>query len=86
MNNDFFGHEWGDLPIVFTSDEITTEIHWKKHEWPKIVTYGTNVLFYFVHAILCPGHTIPLKTITIFLTYTCEACDVTRAWGIRIMA
>ena len=24
----------------------------------------TSVLFYFLHAILCPEHTIPLKTIT----------------------
>ena len=22
-----FGHEWGDLPMIFTSDEVTTENH-----------------------------------------------------------
>ena len=27
MYNDFFGHEWGDLPMsmIFTSDEVTNE-------------------------------------------------------------
>ena len=35
-----------------------------RHEWPKKSLFTiTNVLFYFLHAILCPEHTIPLKTI-----------------------
>ena len=25
VNNDFFGHEWGDLAMIFTSDEVTSE-------------------------------------------------------------
>ena len=25
MNSDFFGHEWDDLPIIFTSDGVTGE-------------------------------------------------------------
>ena len=29
MNNDFFGHEWGDLPMIFTSDEVKSENHWQ---------------------------------------------------------
>ena len=29
VNNDFFGHEWGDLPMIFTSDEVTSENHWQ---------------------------------------------------------
>ena len=34
------------------------------HEWPKKSLFTeTNVSFYFLHAILCSEHTIPLKTI-----------------------
>ena len=31
----------------------------------KIVIHVTNVLFYFLHAIWCPEHTIPLKQLSI---------------------
>ena len=32
MNNDFsFGHEWGDSPMIFTSDNVTSEIIGKSH-------------------------------------------------------
>ena len=24
-----FGHEWGDLPMIFTSDEVANENHWQ---------------------------------------------------------
>ena len=60
-----FGHEWGDLPIIFTSDEVTSENHWQiaSRVTKKSLFTVTNVLFYFLHAILCPEHTIPLKTI-----------------------
>ena len=35
-----------------------------RHEWPqKSLCTVTNVLFYFLHAISYPEHTIPLKTI-----------------------
>ena len=27
MNNDFFGHSWGDLPMIFTRDFVTRENH-----------------------------------------------------------
>ena len=36
-----FGHEWGDLPIIFTSDGVTSEIIGKSnYEWTKIVIRG----------------------------------------------
>ena len=44
---------------------------WRSHEWKslanhitidqKVVIHGNELLFYFLHAILCPEHTIPLK-------------------------
>ena len=52
-----FGHEWGDLPMIFTSDEVSSRVT------KKSLFTVTNVLFYFLHAILCPEHTIPLKAI-----------------------
>ena len=51
------GHEWGDLPIIFRSDEVTSENHW-------IVIYGNECIFYFLHAI-CPEQTILLKQLSI---------------------
>ena len=36
VNNDVFGQEWGDLPIIFTSDAIKVKIVGESpHEWPK---------------------------------------------------
>ena len=29
MNNDFLGHSWGDLPMIFTRDFVTRENHWQ---------------------------------------------------------
>ena len=51
-----FGHEWGDFPMIFTSDEnhLTSD--------QKSLFTVTNVLFYFLHAILCLEHTVPLQT------------------------
>ena len=65
MNNDFLGHEWCDLPMIFTSDEVTSENHWQiaSRLTQKSLFTVTNVLFNFLHAILCPEHTILLKTI-----------------------
>ena len=40
-----FGHERGDLPMVFTSDQ-------------KSLFTVTNVLFYFFYTLLCSEHTI----------------------------
>ena len=60
------GHEWGDLPMIFTSDEVTSESHWQiaSRVTPKSLFTVTNVLFYFLHAIWCPEHTIPLKQLS----------------------
>ena len=62
-----FGHEWGDLPIIFTSDEVTSENQWQiaSQVTPKLLFTVKNVLFHFLHAILCPEHTILLKQLSI---------------------
>ena len=44
-----FGHEWDDLQITSRATE-------------KSLFTVTNVLFYFLHAILRVEHTIPLQT------------------------
>ena len=57
------------------------------HEWQTSLLMVTNVLFYFLRAILCPDLTIPLKTIInrwfrhcregwSFLTYHCDVTTV----------
>ena len=87
VNNDFFCHEWGDSAMIFTSDEVTSENHCRiaSRVTKKSLFTVTNVLFYFLHAILCHEHTNPLRTIIErsfrhccqgrpFLT---EHCDVT---------
>ena len=53
FDNDFhewLSHEWKSLPNRLTGDK-------------KSLFTVTNVLFYFLHAILCHEHTNPLKTI-----------------------
>ena len=53
FGNDFHewrSHEWKSLPNRLTSDK-------------KSLFTVTNVLFYFLHAILCHEHTNPLRTI-----------------------
>ena len=53
MNNDVFGHEWGDLAMIFTSDEVTSEIH------KQIVSRMTHFLLaslYPEHTTLCKGY------------------------------
>ena len=49
--------------MIFTSDEV--ENHWQiaSRVTQKSLITVTNVLFYFLHAILYPEHTILLKTI-----------------------
>ena len=51
--------------MIFTSDEVTSENHWQitSPVTKRSLFMVTNVLFYFLHAILCFEHTIPLKTI-----------------------
>ena len=70
------------------------------HLWPKNLLFTvTNVLFYFLHAILCPEHIIPLKQLSVadFAIVTKDdpfwlsivmspqlICDITRTWGTGI--
>ena len=60
-------HEWGDFPITFKSEEVMSENHWQiaSRVTQKSLFMVTNVLFYFLHAILCPEHTISLKQLLI---------------------
>ena len=64
VNNDF-SHEWGDSSMNFTSNEVTREEPWKitSRVTKKSLFTVSNVLFYFLHAVLCSERTIPLKTI-----------------------
>ena len=58
-------HEWGDSTMIYTSDEVTNENRCRiaSRVTKKSLFTVTNVLFYFLHAILCHEHTNPLKTI-----------------------
>ena len=47
MHNDFWGHLWGDLPMIFTRDFITRENHW---QIASLVTQKS--LFTVTHALL----------------------------------
>ena len=60
-----FCHEWGDLPMIFTSDKVTSENRWQITSWvtKKLLFMIMNVLFYSLYAVLYPEHTIPLETI-----------------------
>ena len=51
--------------MIFKSDDITSENHWQitLQVTKKLLFMVMNALFYFLHAILGPEHTIPLKTI-----------------------
>ena len=62
-----FGHEWGDLPMIFTSDEVTSENYWQieSRVTQKSLFTVTKVLFYFLHTIYVPECTIPLKKLAI---------------------
>ena len=43
--------------MIFTSDEVTSENHRQiaSRVTQKLLITVTNVLFHFLHAILCPG-------------------------------
>ena len=53
--------------MIFTSDEVTSENHWliASRVTQKSLFTVTNVLYYFLHAILCPEHIIPLEKLSI---------------------
>ena len=60
-----FGHEWGDLQMIFMSDKVTSENHGQitSPVTKKSLFMVMSVLFYFLHVILSIEHTIPLQTI-----------------------
>ena len=45
-----FGHEWGDLPMIFMSDEVTSENHWQitSRVTKKIVIHGNECIILFL--------------------------------------
>ena len=47
MNNDFLGHSWWDLPMIFTRDFVTRENYW---QIASLVTQKS--LFTVTHALL----------------------------------
>ena len=53
--------------MIFTSDEVTSENHWliASRVTQKSLFAVTNVLYYFLHAFLCPEHIIPLEKLSI---------------------
>ena len=61
----FWGHEWGDLPTILTSDEFTSENYRQiaSRVTQKSLYTVTNESFYFLHAILCPWMHNSAKTI-----------------------
>ena len=65
VNNDFCVTSEAICQRIITSDEVTSENHWQiaSRVTQKSLFTVTNVLFYFLHAILCPEHTILVKTI-----------------------
>ena len=86
----FFGNEWGDLAMIFTSEEVTSENFGTSEKSlanyitsdQKIVIHGTNVSFYFLHAILCSEHTTPLKTI---MDHSFRHCRQNSLFRLRIV-
>ena len=61
-----FGHEWGDLPTIFTSDAVTRENHWRIASPVTKTSLFTlcHTVFNFLHALLYPGHSNPLKSLS----------------------
>ena len=44
-----FGHTWSDLPMIFTSDEVTSENHWPiASQVTKIVIHGNERITVFL--------------------------------------
>ena len=101
VNNDFLGHEWGDLPMIFTRDEIKGENHWQiaprvaQQSWFTV----TNVFFLFltryfiswIHNLAKNNYRSlisPLSLNTIFsdlILWPQLICDVMRPWGTGIV-
>ena len=54
MNNDVFGRECSDSPIIFTSDAVTIENYWRITSWVTKNSFfmATHLLFDFLHIFL----------------------------------
>ena len=49
----FFGHKWGDLPMIFMSDEVTSDIIRKSHhKWPKIIIHSNSCIILYIRDVL----------------------------------
>ena len=50
VNNDVCGHEWGDSPIIFTSDAVTSENYWRitSRVTTNIVINGSTYIILFL--------------------------------------
>ena len=59
-----FCHEWGNSAMIVTSDEVTSENHCRiaSRVTKQSLFTVKNVLFYFLHAILCHEDTNPLSS------------------------
>ena len=81
-----FRHEWKSLPNRFTSDKKSLPNRFTSDK--KSLFTVTNVLFYFLHAILCHEETDPLRTtIERSFRHCCKGqsfltkhCDVTTVY------
>ena len=94
VNNDFWVTSEA---IIFTSNKVMSENDWQiaSRVTQKVLITVTNVLFYFLHAILCPEHTLSIADIAIvtkdglfwlsIVTSPQLICDVTRTWGTGIV-
>ena len=54
VNNDAFGHKWGDSPIIFTTDAVTSENYWRITPRVTKISLCTAIrmLFYFLHVFV----------------------------------
>ena len=84
-----FGHKWGDLPMIFIIDKVTSENYWQITSMvtKKLLFMLMDVLVYFLHPILsclCSEPTILLKIIInrslcycrSIVTYHCDVSTV----------
>ena len=48
-----FGHKWGDLPMIVTSDEVTSENNWQttSRVTKKIVIHGNEYIISFLYTL-----------------------------------
>ena len=87
----FFGHEWDDLPMIFTDDAVTSENHWWITTWvtKNIVIHSNSyVILFFTLSYLVynTGKWCKLSlthhlfvmglSVVVLWRHTCMYCDV----------